>query len=811
MRDWKKYGPASVCFWSLILVAVGLCQLTFGAYYIVKLPVFKIASPVWTGFLNMLCGAVLFGLHHKTLELRQKILAARVVEPNSSPLSSWRRACRWGLYLSLCISLFSVLINTANLIICEVGEWQHWLTYVERKKLKEGPLSLFAVQAYRVSSAQIGTAIFIGVVCTSLNLWNLYRQQNSSGADCKSKLATVSRCSSSVASSKKTGSALPTGYDNASWVYGDEVDGVHLHPEPPARRVFMTTSSLEAPAVHLPAQMSTAAVRYATIRRAASILPSLPDNFTSMRNQSRSYSFREDQQSHPIVSIKRSHTVSQAPIPAGFAHRFQLHPEPSSDMSFIHNGLDKTSVTDGESMSIRNEETVEVRLAEAGRKPPLPPMVPNSYVRNSDRIVLRVESFRTHPASAMSSTVERSPSVVGLPVLIHKRPMRNVKRVSSSTQTELSVLKRNSSATATAPPASASASASSIRPSPLTKRLIPLEKPWSTAEDYSPPPKATPELNAMQLSPGYSAGSSSGYSSPRSSNESKSPTPEPLGAHNADVSAESGQSSQSSLNVTVIRIDPTSTSNQIWTKEIEQEGNDRLDHSTPVNRSVSFRQQKQPLPAASVANNNWIYSNLATDYNRSPIIPIPRPVLRYSNMNETWGRSQHSTNSTPSTLSRRVGQQLHPAAGRKTSSVSVERSASLAASEIQRKLDFLHRRGDVLPARSSPVPVHEAYSDSGYQDEDQSWFSIQRNAHEDGNVSAGDVRDVRRKKSIRPSGVALAEEVDELDSTQTLAYLSQLENLARHWKTQLMYKQVELKSSSSERSASPIDEDSFQC
>ena len=127
--------------------------------------------------------------------------------------------------------------------------------------------------AYRVSSAQIGTAIFIGVVCTSLNLWNLYRQQNSSGADCKSKLATVSRRSSSVASSKKTGSALPTGYDNASWVYGDEVDGVHLHPEPPARRVFMTTSSLEAPAVHLPAQMSTAAVRYATIRRAASILP----------------------------------------------------------------------------------------------------------------------------------------------------------------------------------------------------------------------------------------------------------------------------------------------------------------------------------------------------------------------------------------------------------------------------------------------------------------------------------------------------------------------------------------------------------
>ena len=62
------------------------------------------------------------------------------------PDSNWRRACRWGLYLSLCLSLFSVLVNTANLIICEVGEWQHWLTYVERKKLKEGPLSVFAMQ-----------------------------------------------------------------------------------------------------------------------------------------------------------------------------------------------------------------------------------------------------------------------------------------------------------------------------------------------------------------------------------------------------------------------------------------------------------------------------------------------------------------------------------------------------------------------------------------------------------------------------------------------------------------------------------------
>lgn len=141
----------------------------------------------------------------------------------------------------------------------------------------------------------------------------------------------------------------------------------------------------------------------------------------------------------------------------------------------------------------------------------------------------------------------------------------------------------------------------------------------------------------------------------------------------------------------------------------------------------------------------------------------------------------------PSTLTRRPLQQLQQlhAAGARRAAAGVERSASMAASEIQRKLDFLQQRGEAIPARISPVPVHEPYSDSGYQDEDQSWFFIRRNTHESGSLSRDAT--LRRKKSIRPSGVALAEEVDELDSTQTLAYLSQLEDLARHWKTQLMY------------------------
>ena len=60
MKNWMKYGSIGVCFWSLLLVLVGVSQLTFGAYYISKLPIFKIGSPVWIGFLVRLSNRVKF-------------------------------------------------------------------------------------------------------------------------------------------------------------------------------------------------------------------------------------------------------------------------------------------------------------------------------------------------------------------------------------------------------------------------------------------------------------------------------------------------------------------------------------------------------------------------------------------------------------------------------------------------------------------------------------------------------------------------------------------------------------------------------
>ena len=51
MSNWKRRGSVGICFWSLLLALLGISQLIFGAYYVSKLPVFKIGSPVWVGFL----------------------------------------------------------------------------------------------------------------------------------------------------------------------------------------------------------------------------------------------------------------------------------------------------------------------------------------------------------------------------------------------------------------------------------------------------------------------------------------------------------------------------------------------------------------------------------------------------------------------------------------------------------------------------------------------------------------------------------------------------------------------------------------
>ena len=143
-------------------------------------------------------------------------------------------------------------------------------------------------------------------------------------------------------------------------------------------------------------------------------------------------------------------------------------------------------------------------------------------VRSSDRIILRVESFRTMQSSPARTSTPPAPSVQ------RPHPVRNntnVKRVSSSTQTELSVLKPTSGN-----------NHNNFGSSPVgqgqqrMKRLaLQQHQQYQSSNTIVKPSggsssQVTTETATMpQISP---VESSSGYSSPRGT-ESKSPTPEP--------------------------------------------------------------------------------------------------------------------------------------------------------------------------------------------------------------------------------------------------------------------------------------------
>lgn len=114
---------------------------------------------------NILFAAGLFSLHHKTLGLRDfSWRRADSPEPNKrkrgTPNGSiHQQPCpelistvpTSHLYWSLCLCVVIIFINIGNAIICEVGEWQHWISHAERDQLKTF-LSVLAVQGKKIKT-----------------------------------------------------------------------------------------------------------------------------------------------------------------------------------------------------------------------------------------------------------------------------------------------------------------------------------------------------------------------------------------------------------------------------------------------------------------------------------------------------------------------------------------------------------------------------------------------------------------------------------------------------------------------------------
>lgn len=767
-------------------------------------------------------------------------------------------------------------------------------------------------------------AIIIGVFCTALNIWLAYEHRKSNkdaaietGQSIQSNRTVTIDQAASGASTASVGSiqrrprkismrgVSPAGYDNPNWVYGENgsssssgSQGVILNPEPENNRQRPVSVSVISDAGG-----GSSTTRYATIRRAPSILMALPPELHHQQNfppprpiHLKSASFRFGGERDPVVQrqsraakVNRSKTMRETTFMTSppcyngrptfetttqhtFAQRFQSSLDGNSALSFVH---DTTAEEDEEatggisvastapvadyplavdfpppktpirSTKVENgmQTTVEADVMqhrgdddeddeEDEETPPARLSAVHHQVRSSDRIILRVESFRTLQANpARIST----PSA---PIVQRPHPVRNnisVKRVSSSTQTDLSVLKASSSGFNSP----IGQNQQRMKRSAIHQQVqqyqgltaVSNPKVKQSGGALSTSQVSTETATMPQTSP---VESSSGYSSPRGT-ESKSPTPEPTLSTSQQDQQEPAlaTSTPAPANVTVIQIDPKPvlSNNNKNNKEFHPRVTDvtyaiprkRSERGTPtgqneststtpdqsfqvsiqskpVSRSVSFHHMSQAGRRA-VYGNEWLNASSLLGNHLPPlaVMSIPRPALRstshqrYTSPSGTTRRSSSSNNN--------AGTMQHlPPSG---SSLSRSTSMYLAMSEIQRKLDLLqvldtrHHLSVPSALNADVVPIHREaqYVNHNYDE----FYSASPSHHAEG----GSRRMRSRSNSSSrqqpapqppppppppPPPLPSVDLNDSLDSAKTLAYLSELEMLARHWRTQLLYK-----------------------
>lgn len=555
-------------------------------------------------------------------------------------------------------------------------------------------------------------AVLFGLTCTAINVWLLYKerlaryQETTLDPVVLESIEPVQQIQhGDLQRPRSKNKTAGLSFDNPNWVYGNGGSHVQQADIPSQSDHQMVIAKTEG----------VSPMRYATIRRGAgpiNVQSALSLDHRYRLNKSASFRHESEQQRRrPAAGVHRSKTMretsfctSNEPQTHTFAHRFQQpgSTEGPSALSFVHDAITEEpprrsspspTVAAAVSESIQEEETEihEIRPA----TPPPPPRLPviRHNVRSSDKIVLRVESFRSSP--------------VGRPPRPSRNP--NVKRVSSSTQTDMSVLMKSTALVA--------AQQRNI----AVKRTNASQKfPGSAVAVESPdsPSKSSVGNQSAQLSP---VGSSSGYSSPRGgTDDSKSPTPEP------DNEISTGG------NITIIQIEPPplihrqpeaihqyqdkmveamyaiprkrshrspSFANVIPTPppppstpmgfQINIQQHPIVTKPAQVSRSVSFHHMSQAdrrafyshewlqHPAATTAMVDVVTKTNSHSSPVPPVISIPRPALRMSPQQRYVSPSP--TSSSSSTAGRRH---------RSGSSLSRSTSMYLAMSEIQRKVEF---------------------------------------------------------------------------------------------------------------------------
>lgn len=695
------------------------------------------------------------------------------------------------------------------------------------------PLFFLFVPAHRVTAAQMSLAVLFGLTCTALNVWLLHKERLSRHEEAPPVVlesvepVPAQQPGEPRPRSKASSNGKPTGlgFDNPNWVYGtsesNQAGPLKVGKSPQQQQPEQIPAIAAASSSEKPTECGTI-MRYATIRRATitsihgALLPDRPHiqdppQRPQRLNKSASFRFESEQLRRGSAIVHRSKTMRETSLTSNtFAQRFQARgSDGPSALSFVHDAISEEPPQSlAEKCSI--QQVVEQRAVVPSNVPPPPPRPatrppPIHSVRSSDRIVLRVESFRGSAAMHQPGrTGGRQPTG-------RAAGRSNVKRVSSSTQTDLSGLSNSSRHQSQQQRGNNGSKRSSVGSGHSSKYSGP--SLVVASDEHSAGSGQPPQLSPVE--------SSSGYSSPRgTTDESKSPTPEP------PVSAVASSSS----NITVIHIEPpplyhlhpdmqeerqqepkrvVEATYAIPRKRSERNnsGTSPITPATPtkatpqlenircvsiqkqqqpqsstnrpatfINRSVSFHQMSQSDRRA-VYSQEWLgiqqqhpgSSLEVLTTSQSPQVTIPRPALRMSPSPNLY-HQQHphymtSPSPTSSTTSSMTGRR---------SNLNRSTSMYLAMSEIQRKLDILQvLTNSNRPQQHQVVPVH--HQQHNRQPDD--YYSQHYHTHRPSS-----------KRSHSRQGVPTDWSNDSMDSAKTLAYLAELEQLARHWRTQLLYK-----------------------
>ncbi|XP_046996105.1 uncharacterized protein LOC124610325 isoform X1 [Schistocerca americana] len=149
----QRWSPAAHALCSIAYICAGAVQLVAGVFFLISLPVFKLGSNIWTGAWNIVIGigaAMLACIGDLTPKKQESLL-----------------------YFAISILAF----NAVNLVVLEVGEWNLFLTEDVSKLISQNNLRKLIFYARITTSISSALAVITSFFDTQFTYCSMQRRQ----------------------------------------------------------------------------------------------------------------------------------------------------------------------------------------------------------------------------------------------------------------------------------------------------------------------------------------------------------------------------------------------------------------------------------------------------------------------------------------------------------------------------------------------------------------------------------------------------------------------------------------------------------